>query len=159
LSEEEARLRAELYLRQRWQYQSDYYRNRIREFIFNANRMLTFSAILMGASTVVSSSSILSDNTWLPFATAFLAALAGTLSAFRSLYQWERQAAIYESAWLAMQQARLAMPDESFMTAGDFSRFFPEMVRQTENVLRSEASQWGQIENTESKPEAAPPAN
>ncbi len=145
-TEEEARLRAELYDHQRIAYQDDYYKRRIAEFSFNSDRMLWISALLMGCSTVISSYSVVSKQPVYAFITALLPAIATAVAAFRSLYQWERQATIYEDSWLALQQAKLAMPDEDFLKTGDYARFFPELVLQAETVLRNEASQWGQME-------------
>ena len=92
--------------------------------------------------------------------TALLPAFAAAVSAFRSLYQWQRQASIYEDTWLALQQARLAMPDEDYLEPGDYTRYFPQLVYQTEEVLRREASQWGQMEQisgaAEEKPSGQP---
>jgi hypothetical protein len=147
LSEEEARLRTDLYLKQRIQYQEAYYQSRIDEFTFNSEVMLWVSAGLMGISTVIASYSVLAENVWYSFITALLPAFAALVSAFRALYQWERQATLYRSTWLALQQAKLALPDPDFPQPGDFATHFPELVRQTEEVLRNETAQWGQIEN------------
>jgi hypothetical protein len=157
LTEQEARIRTELYLRQRINYQENFYRQRIEEFRFNSDRMVWISALLMGASTIVSSASVTTESVWPAFIAALLPAFAGVVTAFRSLYQWERQLSVYEQTLLALQQARLAMPDESFMQPGAYTRFFPELVGQTEEVLRNEASQWGQLESiipTQRKPDS-----
>jgi len=146
LSEEEARLRTRLYIQQRLNYQDSFYRNRITEFTFNSENMLWVSAGLMGISTVISSYSVVADKVFFAFLTALLPAFAASVSAFRSLYQWQRQAALYEDTWLALQQARLAMPDEDYLEEGDYQRHFPELVLHTEEVLQGEASQWGQME-------------
>ncbi len=150
LNEIEARLRTQLYIQQRIDVQESFYRNRITEFSFNSDRMLWVSAGLMGISTVISSYSVVSDKPFFAFITALLPAVATAVAAFRALYQWQRQAAIYEDTWLALQQARLTMPDEDFLEPGDYGRYFPLMVRRTEDVLRSEASQWGQMEQATS---------
>jgi hypothetical protein len=147
LSDEEARLRTALYLKLRLNYQADYYRDRIDEFTFNSDRMLQLSAFIMGVSTVVSSLSILADTVWLPFFTALLPAFAAVISSFRSVYQWERQASMYEESRLGLEQASIVMPDEDYVKPGDYERFFPELVRQSEEVLRGEAAQWGQLIN------------
>jgi hypothetical protein len=157
LTEEEARLRAELYIQQRINYQDSYYQRRIAEFSFNSDKMLWVSAGLMGISTILSSYSVLSDRSVYAFITVLLPAFAAAVSAFRSLYQWQRQAAVYEDSWLALQQARLAMPDEDFLQPGDYARYFPSLVQRTEDVLRAEVSQWGQIEQGTS-PDTPPPA-
>ncbi len=147
MSAAEAKLRASLYAQQRLDYQDDYYERRIAEFTFNSDRMLWVSAGLMGLSTVISSYSVVSDRPLGAFITALLPAFAAAISAFRSLYQWQRQAQLYEDTWLALQQARLAMPDEDYMQTDDYTVYFPELVRLTEGVLRNEASQWGQLEH------------
>lgn len=157
LSENEARLRVRLYMQQRLNHQANYYRDRVDEFSFNSDRMLLFSAVLMGISTVVSSSSVFNDWAVLPLVTALLPAFAAAISAFRSLYQWERQATIYEEAWLALQEARLALPDEDYIEPGDYQRAFPRLVAQTEEVLRGEAGQWGQISLAQTPKEAPVP--
>jgi hypothetical protein len=146
LSEAEAKLRAELYLQQRLDYQDDYYQRRMAEFTFNSDRVLWVMAGLMGISTVISSYSVVSDRPLAAFITALLPAFAAAISAFRALYQWQRQAQLYEDSWLALQQARLSLPDEDFMQPGDYATYFPGLVRRTEEVLRNEASQWGQLE-------------
>ncbi len=146
MSEEEAKLRSELYLRQRVDFQEEYYRQRIDEFTFNSDTMLWVSAGLMAISTVVSSYSMVSNGVALSFITALLPAFATAVAAFRSLYQWQRQATLYESSWLSLQQAKLAMPDTDFLEPGDYARFFPLLVQQSETVLRNEAAQWGQLE-------------
>jgi hypothetical protein len=155
MSAAEAKLRADLYMQQRLEYQDDYYQRRIAEFTFNADRMLWITAGLMGISTVISSYSVVSDRPLAAFITALLPAFAAAISAFRSLYQWQRQAQLYEDTWLALQQARLAMPDEDYIQTEDYTVYFPELVRLTEGVLRNEASQWGQLEHL--VPDEAPP--
>jgi hypothetical protein len=157
LTEDEARLRTELYLQQRIEYQDGYYQRRIAEFSFNADKMLWVSAALMGFSTILSSYSVLSDKAVYALITALLPAFAAAVSAFRALYQWQRQAAVYEDSWLALQQARLAMPDADFLRPGDYARYFPHLVQRTEEILRAEASQWGQVEQGTSS-DAPPPA-
>ena len=158
LSEEEARLRTQLYIRQRINYQDSFYRSRIAEFTFNADKMLWVSAGLMGISTVISSYSVMADKAIFAFLTALLPAFAAAVSAFRSLYQWQRQASIYEDSWLALQQARLVMPDEDYLEPGDYSRYFPQLVLQTEEVLRAEARQWGQMEQVRPASSGTAPA-
>lgn len=146
-SESEARLRTQLYWDQRVKYQEEFYRARVEEFTFNSDRMLIVSAILMGISSVVSALSIPSGTPWLPFISALLPALAAVVTAFRALYQWERQAAIYDSSLLALEQAKLSLPDEDFIPEGGYSEAFPKLVQEVEDVLRAEASQWGQLES------------
>ncbi|MCD4684580.1 MAG: SLATT domain-containing protein [Anaerolineae bacterium] len=149
-TEEEAKVRTELYLQQRIDYQDGYYQRRKAEYTFNADRMLWFSAGLMGVSTVISSYSVMANKPFFAFLTALLPAFAAAVSAFRSLYQWQRQAQIYEGTWLALQQARLALPDTDFLQPGDYQRHFPKLVQKTEYALRTEASQWGQLQELQS---------
>ncbi len=149
-TEEEARLRAALYIQQRIDYQDDYYQRRITEYRFNSDIMLWVTATLMGVSTVLSSYSVVTNKPIYAFLTALLPAFAAAVSAFRALYQWQRQAQIYEGTWLGLQRARLALPDEDFLSEGDYARYFPELVQQTESVLRKEASQWGQLKELQS---------
>lgn len=149
-TEEEARLRAALYIQQRVDYQDAYYQRRIAEFRFNSDIMLWVTAMLMGVSTVLSSYSVVTNKPIYAFLTALLPAFAAAVSAFRALYQWQRQAQIYEGTWLGLQRARLALPDEDFLSKGDYTRYFPELVQQTESVLRKEASQWGQLKDLQS---------
>jgi hypothetical protein len=159
MSNKEARLRTELYLQQRLNRQAIYYQNRIEEFNFNADQMLMISAILMGLSTVVSSATIAGGSPVWAFLTAMLPAFAAAVSAFRSLYQWERQATIYEETWVALQQARLALPDEDSLKVSEYDTYLPALVAKTEEVLRNEASQWGQLENVLPSDESAAQPN
>lgn len=144
--EQEARLRTELYIQQRLDFQENYYIKRIEEFQFNGNRMLFASAVLMGFSTALSAISIASNHPSIAFITALLPAVATMVAAFRALYQWQRQEGLYEDTRLALYQARLAMPDDDYIEPGDYGRYFPELVRQAEAVLQNEASQWGQMD-------------
>jgi len=146
MSEEEAQLRSMLYLRQRVDFQEEYYRKRIDEFTFNSDKMLWVSAALMATSTVVSSYSMVANGVVLSFITALLPACATAIAAFRSLYQWQRQATLYDASRLSLLQAKLAMPDTDFLEPGDYARYFPQLVQQAETVLRNEAAQWGQLE-------------
>ncbi len=152
-TEEEARLRAQLYLQQRIDYQDTYYKRRMAEYNFNSDVMLWVTAGLMGVSTVISSYSVVADQPIYAFLTALLPAFAAAVSAFRALYQWQRQAQIYEGTWLGLQRARLTLPDEDFLHEGDYARYFPQLVQQTEGVLRAEASQWGQLKELQSPAE------
>lgn len=149
-TEKEARMRAELYKQQRIDYQDDYYERRIAEYRFNSDVMIWITAGLMGISTVISSYSVVSNRPVFAFLTALLPACAAAVAAFRALYQWQRQAQIYEGTWLGLQRARLSLPDEDFLEEGDYARYFPELVQQTEAVLRREASQWGQLKELQS---------
>lgn len=149
-TEQEARMRTELYIQQRVEYQDSYYKRRIAEYRFNSDIMLWITAGLMGVSTVISSYSVVSNRPVFAFITALLPSCAAAVAAFRALYQWGRQAQIYEGTWLGLQRARLSLPDEDFLEEGDYARFFPELVQQTEGVLRREASQWGQLKELQS---------
>ncbi|MBN1680030.1 MAG: SLATT domain-containing protein [Anaerolineae bacterium] len=145
LSPEEVRLRTEFYLQQRIHYQEAYYQNRVKEFDFNSSTMLVVSAVLMFLSSITSAWSASADSALLAFITAILPAFAAVVAAFRSLYQWDRQASIYQDTWFSLQEAELELEDVDYIDIDDYMMSFPGLIEKTETALQNEASQWGQI--------------
>ncbi len=147
--DEEARLRTELYLQQRYNYQDKYYARRSAEYTQNTNFMLRLTALVMGISAMISALSASTDNAIYAFLTALLPAFAGMVSAFQSLYQWQRQAKLYEETRLALREALLVLPDADFPHPESPSKQFTRLVQAVETVLRNEAQQWGQLINVQ----------
>jgi len=146
LTAQEAKLLTALYLAQRVNYQSDFYERRKDEFTFNSEVMLWMSAIIMGLSAILSAYSITSDNAFWAFLTALLPAFAAAIAAFRTLYQWDSQAALYDDSWYGLQEARLEVPDPDAIDSDEeYLEYFPRLVNKTEQVLQQEAAQWGQL--------------
>ncbi len=148
-NDDEARLRAQLYIQQRLKYQDGYYARRTAEYTHNADFMLRLTATVMGISAMISALSAGTDKPIYAFLTALLPAFAGMVSAFRSLYQWQRQAKLYEETRLALRQAQLVMPDEDFPRPQSPAEQFTRLVQEVETVLRNEAQQWGQLLNVQ----------
>ena len=145
LSPEEARLRTELYRQQRLEFQDRFYRSRIREFSQNSNLMLVFSAVLMFIAGITSAWSAVSHSATLAFITALLPASAAAVATFRTLYQWERQAALYSDTRVALREAKLELDDPEHLEPEDYLESFPNLVQKSEIAFQKEASQWGQI--------------
>lgn len=142
LSEEEAVLRTRIYQIQRVENQKGYYRARIDEFRMNAGCMLVASAVLMGLSTTISLLSITGDSAGWMLITAILPAVAAALTAFRGVYQWERQLSLYEDSLIELRRAGNVIVG---VMPADYDKVFPALVRQAEGVFQNEAGQWGQI--------------
>ncbi len=145
----EARLRAELYIKNRLKYQDGYYARRAMEYSHNADFMLRLTAAVMGISAMISALSVGTDKPIYAFLTALLPAFAGMVSAFQSLYQWQRQAKLYQETRLALRQAELVMPDSDFPRPESPAEQFTQLVQEVETVLRNEAQQWGQLLNVQ----------
>ena len=145
LSPEESKLRTQIYLQQRIKYQEGFYRNRIREFQLNSTTMLVISAVLMFISSITSALSASAQSPAIACVTAVLPACAAAIASFRALYQWDRQATIYDDTWFALQEARLALPDEDYLDLDEYAACFPALVDEAEDALQYEASQWGQL--------------
>ncbi len=154
--DKEARLRAQLYIQQRLENQDDYYARRTVEYTHNADFMLRSTAIIMGISAMISAISAGTDKPVYAFLTALLPAFAGMVSAFRSLYRWQRQAKLYQETRLALRQAELVMPDENFPRPQSPAEQFTRLVQEVETVLRNEAQQWGQLLNVQTSSTAVP---
>ena len=144
-TDEEARLRTLIYLDQRLDNQVRFYLRRIAEFQYNSNVILSFSALIMGVSTAMSIYALSATEPLAMFITAILPALATALASFRAVYQWERQRSLYEDTIIELRRARLALPDTDHIQLADYADAFPLLLRQAEDVLRGEASQWGQL--------------
>ena len=141
----EANLRAKLYKQQRLKYQDGYYARRSMEYTHNADFMLRTTAVVMGISAMISALSAGTDKPIYAFLTALLPAFAGMVSAFQALYQWQRQAKLYQETRLALREAELVMPDEDFPRPESPAEQFTRLVQEVETVLRNEAQQWGQL--------------
>lgn len=149
LPPDEAKLRTQLYVRQRIRHQQKFYQNRVREFQFNSSAMLVVSAVLMFVSSIVSVWSISSNSPGLALCSAVLPAIAGVVAAFRSLYQWERQAMLYEDVQLSLEEACIELPDEDYPTilpASEYASALPRVVDKGEQAFQNEAAQWGQVQ-------------
>jgi len=147
--DDEALLRAALYKKQRLHFQDSYYARRAAEYMHNADFMLRLTATVMGISAMISALSAGTDKPIYAFLTALLPALAGMVSAFQSLYQWQRQAKLYEETRLALRKAELVMPDPDFPRPESPAEQFTNLVQEVEAVLRNEAQQWGQLINVQ----------
>jgi len=162
-SDDAARVRAELYTEKRLNFQNGYYTMRSAEYTHNADFMLRLTATVMGISAMISALSAGTDKPIYAFLTALLPAFAGMVSAFQSLYQWQRQAKLYEETRLALRKAELVMPDPDFPRPESPAEQFTNLVQEVEAVLRNEAQQWGQLlnvqtSNTPSEGGTRPPA-
>ncbi|HEX3054437.1 MAG TPA: SLATT domain-containing protein [Aggregatilineaceae bacterium] len=146
---QEAKLRTQLYVRQRIRHQQKFYQNRVREFQLNSSAMLVVSAVLMFVSSIVSAFSTSLNSPFLALCSAILPAIAGVVAAFRSLYQWERQAMLYEDVQLSLEEACIELPDEDYPTSlpdAEYAAAFPRVVDKGEQAFQNEAAQWGQMQ-------------
>jgi len=149
LTPQEAKLRTQLYVRQRIRHQQKFYQNRVREFQLNSSAMLVVSAVLMFISSIISAFATAGKSPFLAFCTAILPAIAAVVAAFRSLYQWERQAMLYEDVQLSLEEACIELPDEDYPTSlpdAEYAAAFPRVVDKGEQAFQNEAAQWGQMQ-------------
>jgi len=140
----EAQLRRKLYTKLRLQYQIDWYSSRIDEYQDNATAMLWISALIMAGTGLVSFAATSGDQPLLAMFTALLPALATAITSFQAVYQWERQATIYEDTELALESIKLNLPPE--VPADRELPVLRDLITRAEDAFRTEASQWGQLE-------------
>ncbi len=133
-----------LYRSQRLQDQLGWYDDRCREFAAASRQLASLSAFVLalGAGTsVLAGVSSTGKPVWAALA-AVLPAIATTLSAYGSLYAFERQAKIYADARRSLLSLSRTMPEAS---AGDAESATADFVNSVEDVLRREQGQWGQL--------------
>lgn len=135
----------DVYLEKRIAGQRQFYKARIREFDGNSGLMITVGAAIMAISAVLSAAGATVQSPEIAFVTAILPAFAALVASFRSLYQWERQSALYRDAMLGLEEAQLLMPDRDIYDAKQAAAILPTLVRTTEQVFEAEINQWGQI--------------
>jgi hypothetical protein len=145
MDKETAHLLMRIYASRRVDYQIQFYQSRILEFDGNSEMMFRLTAIVMSLSTILAALSMQADSSLLRLMTAMLPALAALVSAFRQLYQWERQAAIYRDSILGLEEARLVMPDMDVLDPATAYLVYPELVKRAEQVFQDEVNQWGQV--------------
>lgn len=139
-----------LYWQRRIEYQLTYYRKKVREFEDNVDNAFRLGAILMTVASLLAALGVIVESqpglsALLALATAVIPALASYITAFRQLYNWDRQLTIYRDTQLSLEGAKLLMPDLEALTLDEAHKLFPQLVQQVEGVIEKEAAQWGQI--------------
>lgn len=134
-----------IYLKQRLQGQIDYYRARVKEFDDNSNFMMILGAAIMAISAGVSTLGAAQNSALLALLTALLPAVAAMVSAFRQLYQWEKQSALYRDAILGLEEAKLITPDDDIYDPKSAPAYLGVLVKSAEDVFMGEINQWGQV--------------
>ena len=133
-----------LYRRHRLDDQLGWYDARRREFVAAARQLASLSALVLALCagvSVLAATSVTGRAVWAALA-AVLPAIATTLSAFGSLYAYERQAKIYTDARRSLLRLGRTMPD---LSGGDAEAAIGVFVDTVEDVLRREQGQWGQL--------------
>jgi SMODS and SLOG-associating 2TM effector domain 1 len=139
-----------LYWERRIHYQLSYYQKKVRDFEDNVDNAFRLGAILMTVASLLAAlgvfvQSIPSLAALLALATAMIPAFASYITAFRQLYNWDRQLTIYRDTQLNLERSRMLLPDLDALTPEESHQLFPQLVQEVEGVLEKEAAQWGQI--------------
>jgi hypothetical protein len=139
----------QIYLKYRYQNQRSWYESREKEYRAANEQVITWKAILIGLTTLVSTLAATRvfglQNIWSILA-VLLPALSTALAAYDGLYAFSRHAKLYHDAALQLQRARGKAPDiQSGITSDEFSRQVAQFVEESENILRLEQGQWGQL--------------
>ncbi|HEY5705533.1 MAG TPA: SLATT domain-containing protein [Terrimicrobiaceae bacterium] len=150
-----------LYRAHRFEDQRKFYHKRRDEFEAARDQsgwLISFLLILTGAASALASAPELGGPKWLwsVMAIAF-PALSTALSAYSSLYGFERQGKIYGDAENALIGARSDAPDvRQPVDNAAFHQALSEHVQQIEQILSAEQAQWGQLigKNATRKPSA-----
>jgi hypothetical protein len=133
-----------LYRRHRLDDQLGWYDARRREFVGAARQLASLSALVLALCagvSVLAVTSVTGRAVWAALA-AVLPAIATTLSAYGSLYAYERQAKIYADARRSLLRLGRTVPD---LSRGDPEAAIGVYVDSVEDVLRREQGQWGQL--------------
>ena len=143
-----AKLLTRIYVERRLYYQMGYYQSKMVQFENNLDNAFRFNAIVMTLNSLLAAFGTVSSSSVVHLITAILPALAALISAFRQLYQWDRQSQLYKDTVLGLQRARLILPDiddPNEIRPEEATIIFPKLVATTEDVFKEEVSQWGQI--------------
>jgi hypothetical protein len=136
----------DLYSTARVEDQRRYYKKRRSEFERAHGELLVLSAVLLGATATVSGLTgvdIGGKLVWAVLA-AVLPALATALTAYGSLFAFERHAKLYGDAVRNLEL--IAAPELSGLTAERKAEAAVRMyVEQVEKVFETEQAQWGQL--------------
>lgn len=154
-SPEDLALLFNIYLEKRLQGQLTFYESRIRENDLNSDFTFTIGTFIMTLSSLLATISASAAIPLLALISAVLPALSALLAAFRQLYGWDRQSAIYRDAVLGLEKIRLLAPDDDRLPYSDITPIFPKVVMTSEAVFTAEVNQWGQIFTASAEQEEA----
>lgn len=154
-SPEDLALLFNIYLEKRLQGQLTFYESRIRENDLNSDFTFTLGTFIMTLSSLLATISASAAIPLLALISAVLPALSALLAAFRQLYGWDRQSAIYRDAVLGLEKIRLLAPDDDRLPFSDITPIFPRVVMTSEAVFTAEVNQWGQIFTASAEQEEA----
>jgi len=143
-----AKLLTRIYVERRLRYQMGYYQSKMVQFENNLDNAFRLNAIVMTLNSLLAAFGTVSSSSVVHLITAVLPALAALISAFRQLYQWDRQSQLYKDTVLGLQRASLVLPDiddPNEIRPEEASIIFPKLVSTAEDVFKEEVSQWGQI--------------
>jgi hypothetical protein len=135
----------QLYLDKRIEVQLDFYQNRGRENQLNSDFTFTIGTLIMTLSALLATIGATAAIPIFALISAILPAFSALLAAFRQLYGWDRQSALYRDAALGLEKIRLLVPDDDRLAYSDISPLFPKLVISSETVFTAEVSQWGQV--------------
>ncbi len=149
----------DLYMKYRLQDQRQYYENREKEFRAANEQAITWKAILIGLTSLVSFLTTLTMGEGVQKSLSVLAvvlpALVTALAAYDGLYGFDRQSKIYRDAAVKLQQMRGKAPAIRPETPEDCTQALNDFVNSTEGILQAEQGQWGQLSGQPEPPEAA----
>jgi FMN phosphatase YigB (HAD superfamily) len=149
LSQAEAQFLREVYLDKRLRFQEDWYKNRMGEFRQNSGFTHMAAALLMGLSTLIAGSNVVTSEetaplllSLLPLLAVLLPSAAAMFASFQQMYSWERQLTLYDETLEQLKAAQipLIVSSDRPITV----RRLTDAIAACEAVFATESDQWGQ---------------
>ncbi len=148
----------DLYMKYRLQGQREFYESREKEFSTANEQVITWKAVLIGLTALVSFLTTLAIAQTVQKSLSILAvalpALATALAAYDGLYGFDKQAKVYGDAAVKLQRIRGKAPIIRPETTEDCTLALNDFVTATEGILQAELGQWGQLSSQQEQPEA-----
>lgn len=146
LDEPTAEVLNRIYVARRLEYQLGYYRSKLELYGAREDAAFRAGAIIMTLTSLLAAFGTQADApAEIRLLTAILPAFAATVTSFRQLYQWDRQAQLFKGSALGLERASLILPDLDQVDTTTAAKVFPALVAATEQVFEDEVNQWGQI--------------
>ena len=152
MSEQHVHQFFELYQQYRYQDQLKFYDSRVKEFERAHKEANGISIVLLGLTFVVGGLSAISDfspgfKLACQIVAVILPILSTTIIAYDGLYDFERQAKLYDDSidnlHHAKQNLGLAVLDS--LDEGQYTEHVKKYVEDVEKVFHDEQGQWGQL--------------
>lgn len=149
LNQAEAQFLREVYVNNRLRVQENWYKGRMGEFRQNSGFTHMAAAMLMGLSTLIAGSNLVtSDETalflliLLPLLAVLLPSAAAMFASFQQMYSWERQLTLYDETLEQLGSAQIPLlvgTDRPISV-----QRLTDAIAACEIVFATESDQWGQ---------------